>query len=81
METVPGIFNALYKLMPMTYTVELLREVISGNDMGYAWHNALVLIGIVVIFAALTIMFAFLKRAKQKRLADITITEVEEIHV
>lgn len=81
METVPQIFNALYKFMPMTYTVELLREVISGNDMAYAWHNALVLIGVVLVFAALTVLFAFYKRAKQRRLSDITITEVNEIHV
>lgn len=81
METVPQIFNALYKFMPMTYTVELLREVISGNDMAYAWRNALVLIGVVLVFAALTVLFAFYKRAKQRRLSDITITEVNEIHV
>lgn len=76
METVPGLFNALYKFMPMTYTVEMLREIISGNDMGYAWHNAWILIGIWLIFAAFTAMFAVYKRAKQKRLANSG-----EIHV
>lgn len=81
METLPQIFNVLYKFMPMTYMVELLKEVISGNDMEYAWHNAIILICILIVFVALTIIFALIKKEKQKRLANATIMEVDQFHV
>lgn len=64
METVPQFFNVLYKFMPMTYTVELLKEVVSGSDMAYAWHNALILIGIFVVFGGATVALSIVKRNK-----------------
>lgn len=62
METVPVIFNKLYRFMPMTYTVELLREGISGGNQAYMWKNAFVLLLIFVVFSVATVVVFFLKK-------------------
>ncbi len=67
METVPKIFNALYRFMPMTYTVELLREVISGADASYAWHNAVALICMFLAFALAAVIFTLIKKRREKQ--------------
>lgn len=67
METVPKVFNVLYRFMPMTYTVELLREVISGSSSTYAWQNAWILICILVGFAAASAVFAAVRKHLAKK--------------
>lgn len=71
METVPALFNVLYRFMPMTYTVELLREVISGSNPAYAWRNAWIMIAILAGVAVLSAAFSiFEKQWRKKRAQD-----------
>lgn len=58
METVPGFFNALYKFMPMTYSVNLFKNVISGIDGKEVLANTLVLVILFVIFFGMTILYS-----------------------
>jgi putative membrane protein len=36
--------------MPMTYSVNVFKEVISGIDYGFLGENAMILIGIIIAF-------------------------------
>ncbi|MDP4153582.1 MAG: YhgE/Pip domain-containing protein [Bacillota bacterium] len=67
METVPKFFNVLYPYMPMTYSVGLLKEVISGIDKGNAWFNAGILVAILLVFMALTIILSLAKSKSEAR--------------
>lgn len=73
MESVPALFNVLYRYMPMTYTVELLREVISGSDSGYAWQNAWIMIAILAAAAALSAVFSIAEKQWRKKHAQDSI--------
>lgn len=61
METVPAFFNAVYKFMPMTYSVNLFKEAISGGNSSIIWTNAGILIGILVVFTSITVVFSKMK--------------------
>lgn len=56
LEVVPGFFKALNPFMPFTYTVEALREVISGTDYSIVGKDA----GILVAIMAVTIITSVL---------------------
>jgi putative membrane protein len=62
MELVPKFFQAISAFMPMTYSVNSLREVISGVDYSYLTKNLLVLTGIMVFFFVANIVMALLKK-------------------
>lgn len=64
METVPKMFNVLYPYMPMTYSVGLFKETISGNLGGDLAKNITVLIIMLVASMVLTITFSVVKRGK-----------------
>lgn len=66
METVPKFFRVLYPYMPMTYSVQLFKEAISGYDADYARRAALVLFGIFAAFTLLTILFSLGRKAKER---------------
>ena len=72
MQTVPKFFNVLYPFMPMTYSVGLFKQAISGAVQSEVILNAGVLVGILVVFMALTILLSFIKgrMAKQKELLE-----------
>ena len=55
METVPAFFNVIYRFMPMTYSVNLLKAAISGVGSN-ALPNCMVLIGTLSVFLAVTII-------------------------
>lgn len=76
METVPTLFNKLYPFMPMTYSVNLFKEVISGNTGNFGWQNVGILLGILAAFTGLNILFAVMKRAKAK-IAEKVIVHAE----
>ncbi len=75
METVPKFFNVLYPYMPMTYSVGLFKETISGSMGSAAVKNILVLASILVCFMALTIVFSGIKAKRTSRLAHIEASE------
>lgn len=61
METVPQFFKALYPFMPMTYSVGLFKEAISGSVGATAWHNIWILLGILVLFTVATVLLSGLQ--------------------
>jgi len=61
METVPKLFNYLYNFMPMTYSVGLFKQSISGVKTSDLVLNAGVLFGVLVVFMALTVLFSRVK--------------------
>jgi putative membrane protein len=68
METVPKFFNVLYPFMPMTYSVKLFKETISGSLGSASASDALVLACFGIGFIALTIVFTRGKKVKEKRI-------------
>ena len=69
METVPGLFNVLYPFMPMTYSVGLLKEAISGGDNTLIIRNAVVLILITAGFTVLSLILTKREGSKAKTAA------------
>lgn len=68
METVPRIYNILYPFMPMTYSVGLFKEAISGTgDIALILKNVGFLV--VFLFGSLffTVLFAYLKKKGRNR--------------
>ncbi len=68
METVPKMFNVLFPFMPMTYSVGLLKEAISGVSTHYAVYNSLVLAAIFVAFTTLTIVMSKMRVKKEEQI-------------
>ena len=66
METVPKFFNVLFPFMPMTYSVALFKDTISGNITSDYWYNLLVLFGILVVFFVATVLMSLKKRSKEQ---------------
>ncbi|MNV84333.1 ABC-2 family transporter protein [compost metagenome] len=65
-ELVPSFFNKLYTFMPMTYSVNLFRETISGNNIELIIKDIFILLSIFVVFIIATIVFAKIKNKKSK---------------
>lgn len=65
METVPKFFNVLYPFMPMTYSVGLFKDAISGTAAMGLDTNSLVLIGILAVIMALTVLFTYFQNKRQ----------------
>ena len=65
-ETVPKFFQAIYKFMPMNYTIRLLKESLVKVDDGMVRTNAWILIGIFIAFMAITIGVDFIKNKRDK---------------
>ena len=55
-ETLPVMFRVMYAFMPMTYSVGLFKESISGVVVGNTLYNAGILFGMLVVFMTLTIV-------------------------
>lgn len=81
METVPNIFKALFPYMPMTYSVGLFKEAISGvGDNALIWHNAGILIGILVVVMALTTLFYFIRHSKDNSQSKSSGDDLAEVN-
>jgi len=64
MELVPDFFNVLNPFMPMTYSVNALKEVISGIDYGYLTQNIVVLAAIALAFLVLNLVSSKIRLGK-----------------
>ncbi len=71
METVPPFFKAIYRYMPMTYSVNLLKETISGINASSATHDLLVLVIIFAVFLGLTILFSLIRKSKTNSVKEL----------
>ena len=70
METVPKLFNYLYSFMPMTYSVGLFKQSISGVNISELLLNAGVLFGILVVFMSLTVLSSRIKSKNENKIQD-----------
>ena len=64
-ETTPTFFQKLYPLMPMTYSVQLFKEAISGTWNSIATKAVIVLASVMIVFTLIT-MFLSAYRDRQK---------------
>ncbi|WP_310605256.1 YhgE/Pip domain-containing protein [Anaerosporobacter sp.] len=75
-ETLPSFFKIMYPFMPMTYSVQLFKEAISGTgDSILIWKNVIVLLGILIVSIGITIGFALIRKKK----SSVTATEEHAI--
>lgn len=66
MELVPGFFNKLFAFMPMTYSVNLFKEAISGGNSSTIVQNILILSSILVVFISMTIVGSKIRKNKEE---------------
>lgn len=70
-ETVPKFFQSIYKFMPMNYTIRLIKESLIKVDNGMIAKNACILVGIFIVFMAITLIADYLKTKHDKK-ANVT---------
>lgn len=71
-ETLPKFYNIMYPFMPMTYSVGIFKEAISGTgDSSLIWKNIIVLLAILVVMMGLTVILSLVRKNK----AENTTTE------
>ncbi len=63
-ETEPAIYQAIYPFMPMTYSVDLLRESFVNINSSFLVKDVTVLLIILVVFNGLTFITGTLKNKK-----------------
>ncbi len=66
-QTEPGIYQAIFPYMPMTYSVELLRESLVSINSSLLIKDVTYLIAIFVGFNALTFIVSIIKSKREKR--------------
>ena len=71
-ETVPKFFQVLYPFMPMTYSVVVFKDTITGAISGDFWHSFLILVIYLVVFFAATIFLTMMKKKKAEK-EDVTV--------
>lgn len=69
-ELLPEIFQKINHWLPMTYTVEGFRSIISIGDFGTMWNQVYKLVGIMVVMMGGTI-FYFSRKVKRERTIDV----------
>ncbi len=67
-ETVPDAFKAVYPFIPMTYSVDLLRESFVSINSEFIVKDLTILITYFVVFTGLLVLTGYLKRKKEKKL-------------
>jgi putative membrane protein len=55
LETLPTFLQHFYGKLPMTYTIQAFKAVISSGDYSYMWQNVYVLLGFFIFFSLLTL--------------------------
>lgn len=66
-ETEPSFYQAIYSWMPMTYSVDLLRESFVNINSAFLIKDVVILLGILVLFNALTLATSLWKSRKETR--------------
>ncbi|MFQ9440345.1 MAG: YhgE/Pip family protein [Acutalibacteraceae bacterium] len=76
-ETSGAFFEVLNKIMPMTYSVNLLKEVISGGDAGIIWYNVGILFAFFAVFTAVTFGLSIYQNKKDKKKKEIEHIDID----
>jgi putative membrane protein len=78
METVPKFFNYMYPFMPMTYSVGLFKEVISGAYAdNFTYYNIFILAAIFVVFTTLSLTMSLTRKSKVKKANEVALLASE----
>lgn len=65
-QTEPGLYQAIYPYMPMTYSVDLLRESFVSINSEFLVKDVVVLLLFFIVFNVLTFLTGFLKGKKEE---------------
>ncbi|RST75180.1 YhgE/Pip domain-containing protein [Siminovitchia acidinfaciens] len=65
LELIPHELQWFNAFLPMTYSVQAYKAVISSGDFSFMWHNLGILFGFLVSFMALTLGFFIYKHKRQ----------------
>lgn len=57
LELIPSALQPFNSLLPMTYSVQGFKAVISSGDYSFMWHNAYILLAFAVVCAVGTILY------------------------
>lgn len=66
LELIPNALQPISSLLPMTYSVQAFKAVISSGDFAYMWHNNAILLTYMVAFMAITIGYFAIKMKKKR---------------
>ncbi|WP_284139322.1 MULTISPECIES: YhgE/Pip domain-containing protein [unclassified Virgibacillus] len=64
LELIPNMLQPINALLPMTYSVQAFKAVISSGDFSFMWHNIGILACYLFTFAMLTIVYFTYKTKK-----------------
>lgn len=70
LEVEPNFFRVISPYMPMTYSVELLRESFVSVENHLLNRDLIVLTSLLIVFGALVLIFGFMKSKKQKIMTE-----------
>ncbi|WP_338000836.1 ABC transporter permease, partial [Acetobacterium tundrae] len=77
METLPKFFNVLYPFMPMTYSVKVFKDSISGVITDEFWNSFIILIIFFVVFFVATILLSIFKKRKADKKTIVVSNELD----
>lgn len=67
-QTEPKVYQLIYPYMPMTYSVDLLRESFVSINSSFLTKDILIMLAIIVVFNILIFITSFIKSKKQKNM-------------
>lgn len=79
LETTPAFFRAISPLLPMTYSVRLLREVISGFHSNYAGYDVAYLLILLLVLFALIVIVTHIQTSR--RISETQFEQTADINV
>ena len=57
LELIPNTLQNIHAFLPMTYAVQGFKTVISSGDYSFMWHNIMILVSFLLLFAVGTIVY------------------------
>ncbi|HEY4602335.1 MAG TPA: YhgE/Pip domain-containing protein [Cerasibacillus sp.] len=66
LELIPKVLHPINSLLPMTYSVQAFKAVISSGDYSFMWQNVGILFIYIVVAMALTFTYFLVKERKQE---------------
>lgn len=71
LELIPNFLQHFNAILPMTYTIQGFKSVISIGDYSHMWHNLGILVTYILIFAILTITYLTIRyKVKYKTVTE-----------
>ncbi|WP_071392769.1 YhgE/Pip domain-containing protein [Bacillus tuaregi] len=67
LELIPTPLQSINLWLPMTYSVQAFKAVISSGDLTYMWHNHIILLTYMIGFMLMTIGYFAIKLKKQEQ--------------